>query len=147
MLTPRERFELANFQKASLLLLPDPRFNFGPIRCLRRPIATARTHADVRECIEVKPLKSEEPILHLDDAWPHTPPRFRRQFRLACGEPMECTDINAELSTMVDLMQRAANKLGTGDPLGDILDIALWMESTAMWSGFEVKEPFKEILF
>jgi hypothetical protein len=132
MLTPRERHELAKVQIPALRWMYEQRFNFGPIICrLKAPAVTARNRDHLISLFEVRPLQTRAPVLHLDDDWRHCPAGFKRQFRLACAEPMDCEAINGQLDDISKWMNQAAQKIGTGDECGEAVYIAVRLSEIA----------------
>jgi hypothetical protein len=127
MLTPAQRFRLAEFQIDKLRWLVDSNFNFGPIICRENFSRSALTSKNWRDFLRVEPLPNAPPPLTVCQAWDRTPALFKKQFRLAYVSTNEFGEIGTRLDELSRLLRNAASKLANGDPLKEVPAIAHYL--------------------
>jgi hypothetical protein len=114
MLTPEQRYALAQYQVQHRLFFWDPTKNYGPILVKKRP---ERQNARLRECIEnlfeVTPDPEPGGAVSLDQPWPATPQKFRTQFSSIFVEE-DLKEIN--LIQEGERLARIGNYLVSGQP-------------------------------
>ena len=120
MLTPDQRYDLAQYQLEQLCWRRGPFPNFGPIKYHQNSISTL-TSENARKLVNFSKVTFASPPLRLDMAWPCTPDAFRHQFRFAVF-PLRTlfapiNDNPMRISRMVSIIGR---KLAQGDPLHEM---------------------------
>lgn len=125
MLTPKQRFRLAKHQIQNRLFFWDETVNFGPIIVkMRLEQQTARLRECIDDLIKVKPDQNPGGVLHLDQAWPSTPLKFRSQFASVFDED-EDDLATIDVGEPGVILARAGNILLKGKPVSSEEQAAL----------------------
>jgi len=81
MLTPEERYALAQYQMRHRLFFSDQAANYGPIVMqVHLENQTTRLEECIDDIFQVTPDPGPGGVVCIDQPWPATPPKFRNQF-------------------------------------------------------------------
>ena len=112
MLSPTERLQLAEHQIAKMHWFRILRFNFGPIRARYTSSLLGKTSAKaIREALDIQPIHMTGNPVCLSQNWSILPAEFQQQFRLACIEPSEVSEITPAVQQTAALLRRVGHNL------------------------------------